>query len=118
VAHLIASGVDPARILLLTFTRRAAQEMLQRAASVVARWPGATGRVWGGTFHAIGNRLLRIYAAAAGLRRDFTVLDQTDAEDLMNVLRHELGLHSREKRFPGSRPASRSTRGASTASRT
>jgi len=100
VAHLIATGTDPTRILLLTFTRRAAEEMLKRASSVVARGTTATGRVWGGTFHATANRLLRLYAKAAQLDRDFTVMDQGDAEDMMDLVRHDLGFASREKRFP------------------
>ncbi len=100
VAHLISRGTDPGRILLLTFTRRAAQEMLRRAGSIVARGTSATGRVWGGTFHSTANRLLRTHAKAVGLRRDFTVLDQGDAEDLMNLIRHDLGLHKQEARFP------------------
>ena len=100
VAWLISQGVAPGRILLLTFTRRAAQEMLRRAARIVARGTLTTGRVWGGTFHSIANRLLRTYAKSVELRQDFTVLDQSDAEDLMNVMRHELGLSGREKRFP------------------
>ena len=104
VAYLISQGVDPSRILLLTFTRRASQEMLRRAAAIVARGAtSATGRVWGGTFHAISNRLLRTHHKAAGLRQDFTVMDQGDAEDLMNLIRHDLGLHKAEKRFPRKR---------------
>ena len=104
VAWLIAQGIDPGRILLLTFTRRAAQEMLHRASGIIARGTSATGRVWGGTFHSAANRLLRTYAKAVGLRQDFTVLDQGDAEDLMNVIRHELDLHRQEKRFPRKGP--------------
>jgi len=100
VAYLIAQGMDPTRILLLTFTRRAAEEMLRRASAVAARGAKGTGRVWGGTFHSTANRLLRIHAKAAGLRRDFTVLDQGDAQDLMNLIRHEMGLHKQDKRFP------------------
>lgn len=100
VAYLIASGVSPERILLLTFTRRAAEEMLKRAAAIAARGTTVSGKVWGGTFHATANRLLRIYAKAAGLDGDFTVMDEADAEDMMNVLRHEMDLTSREKRFP------------------
>jgi len=100
VAHLIAGGVAPGRMLLLTFTRRAAEEMLKRAESYVASTATASGRVWGGTFHAMANRLLRIYAKAAGLSNDFTVMDQADAEDVLNVLRQERGLAAKEKRFP------------------
>jgi len=100
VAYLIASGVDPARILLLTFTRRAAQEMLKRASSVIERGGGSTTKAWGGTFHAMANRLLRIYAKAASLNGDFTVMDQSDSRDLVNILRHDMGLHKKEKRFP------------------
>jgi len=103
VAYLISQGVDPGRILLLTFTRRAAHEMLHRAASIVARGTSATGRVWGGTFHSIANRLLRTQVKAVGLRQDFTVLDQGDAENLINLIRHELELHKMEKRFPRKR---------------
>ncbi|MGZ3523640.1 MAG: ATP-dependent helicase [Thermodesulfobacteriota bacterium] len=104
VAHLICTGVDPGRIMLLTFTRRAAEEMIRRANAIIriARpevSPHAT-RVWGGTFHSVGNRLLRIYCGSIGLEGSFTVLDQGDAEDLMNVIRHENGLGEKEKRFP------------------
>lgn len=100
VAYLISRGMEPDRILLMTFTRRAAHEMLRRAAGIVARGPAITGRVWGGTFHATANRLLRTYHEAAGLRDDFTVMDQGDAQDLLNLIRHDLGLHKKEKRFP------------------
>ena len=100
VAYLISQGVEPGRILLLTFTRRAAQEMLERASTIVARGTSTTGRVWGGTFHSIAHRLLRLYADAAGMAREFTVLDQGDAENLIHLLRHEMGLHEKEKRFP------------------
>lgn len=104
VAYLISQGIDPSRILLLTFTRRASQEMLRRAAAIIVRGAASgTGRVWGGTFHAISNRLLRTHHKAAGLRQDFTVMDQGDAEDLMNLIRHDLGLHKAEKRFPRKR---------------
>jgi len=104
VAHMVCTGVDPGRIMLLTFTRRAAEEMIRRANAIgrVARpetSPHAT-RVWGGTFHSVANRLLRIYCKAIGLEESFTVLDQGDAEDLMNVVRHENGLSQKNKRFP------------------
>ena len=100
VAWLISQGVPPERLLVMTFTRRAAEEMLKRAASICFRGTPATGRVWGGTFHATANRLLRIYAKAAGLSPDFTVMDEADAEDLLNVVRHELNLARNDKRFP------------------
>ncbi len=103
VAYLISRGVNPGRILLLTFTRRAAQEMLHRASRIAERGTPVTGRVWGGTFHATANRLLRIYATAAGISKDFTILDQGDAEDLIGMIRHEMGLHSQEMRFPRKR---------------
>lgn len=100
VAWLIAQGTDPGRILLLTFTRRAAEEMIKRAEAVMRRGGTAVGQVWGGTFHATANRLLRVYARGAGIDPDFTVMDHADAEDLLNVVRHELGLAVKEVRFP------------------
>ena len=98
VARLLAGGVRPERILLLTFSRRAAREMLTRAAQL-AEAEGAR-RVWGGTFHAVANRLLRQHGAAVGLRSGFTVLDQGDHADLLGLVRHELGLGERGRRFP------------------
>ena len=92
VAYLIATGVDPERILLLTFTRRAAEEMLKRAAGIVERGSSVQGKIWGGTFHATANRLLRMYAKLINLSPDFTVMDEADAEDMLNVIRHELDL--------------------------
>ncbi len=101
VAYLISQGVPADRILLLTFTRRAAEEMLKRAATAsAAQDRSATGRVWGGTFHAFANRILRIYAQAAGLPPGFTIIDRTDAEDLLDVVRHDLGLSKKQSRFP------------------
>ena len=101
VAWLIAQGVDPGRILLLTFTRRAAAEMLRRAESLLRRLgrPGTT-RVWGGTYHAIATRLLHRYGKAIGLPPHFTVHDRSDSEDLMNVVRTDLNLAKTDKRFP------------------
>ena len=97
VAALIERGVAPERILLLTFTRRAAGEMLSRAERLV----GAAGsRVHGGTFHSVGHRLLRQFGPAAGLPADFTIMDQGDAEDLMQLARGALGLAKTNKRFP------------------
>jgi len=100
VAYLVAQGVPPERILLMTFTRRAAEEMIKRAAAASTQGIHITGRVWGGTFHAIANRLLRTYSRAAGLANDFTVMDEADAADLLNVVRHELNLGRNDKRFP------------------
>ena len=97
VAHLISTGVRPERILLLTFTRRAAQEMLGRAERLV----GSAGtRVHGGTFHATGHRLLRSYGELAGLPKDFSIMDQGDAEDLMGLARAGMGVGRSAKRFP------------------
>ena len=100
VAYLISQGVNPSNILLMTFTRRAAEEMLNRAAAVSMHSAHMTGRVWGGTFHAIANRLLRTYSKQAGLPNDFTVMDQSDSEDLLNVIRQELSIGKNDKRFP------------------
>ncbi len=105
VAHLIAQGTDPQRLLLLTFSRRAAQEMERRAGQVVARVLGlrpeaAPALPWAGTFHGIGARLLREYAAQIGLAGNFTIHDRGDAEDLMGLVRNDLGLSATAKRFP------------------
>jgi DNA helicase II / ATP-dependent DNA helicase PcrA len=100
VAYLIEQGVPPESILLLTFSRRASREMLSRAGRLVdAR---RTGKVWGGTFHAIANRLLRGYGRSLGLSPDFTVLDQADMADLMDLIRGERHppRDKRERRFP------------------
>ena len=97
VAHLIERGVAAERILLLTFTRRAAQEMLSRAERLVG---GNSKRVHGGTFHATAHRLLRRYGQAAGLPKDFTIMDQGDSADLMQLSRAQLGYAAKSKRFP------------------
>jgi DNA helicase-2/ATP-dependent DNA helicase PcrA len=100
VAYLIEQGITPERILLLTFSRRAAREMLSRAGRLVDHQ--RTGKVWGGTFHAIANRLLRIYGRSLGLSPDFTVLDQADMADLMDLIRGDQhpSRDRRERRFP------------------
>ncbi|MDA3039169.1 MAG: ATP-dependent helicase [Actinomycetota bacterium] len=98
VGQLVAEGADPNRILLLTFTRRAAEEMLSRVSSASAS--RAAAQVWGGTFHAIANRLLRQYGGAAGLSPSFTVLDQGDSTDLFGMARTAEGFAERGKRFP------------------
>ncbi len=97
VAHLIQRGVKPERILLLTFTRRAAQEMLGRVERLVG---AACHKVQGGTFHATAHRLLRRYGAAAGIANDFTIMDQEDSADLMHMARVQLGYGDKTKRFP------------------
>jgi ATP-dependent DNA helicase UvrD/PcrA len=99
VAWLIDErAVRPERILLLTFSRRAAREMLTRAERMTGRTDA--GKVFGGTFHAVANRLLRIHGRALGLSASFTVLDQADGADVMNLLREELGFASLGRRFP------------------
>jgi len=111
VAHLVLEGVEPARILLLTFSRRAAVEMIRRAQRVVgaalgevsgrgSAVPEAVRLPWSGTFHSIANRLIRHHCGRLGLSESFSVLDRGDAADLMDVVRHELGFSRTEKRFP------------------
>jgi DNA helicase-2/ATP-dependent DNA helicase PcrA len=108
VAHLIIQGVDPERILLLTFTRRAAQEMIRRVEAIVRQAlrgendPPMTKNVltWSGTFHSVANRLLRRYAHNLDLDPGFSVLDRGDAADLMDVVRHDLDLSRKSRRFP------------------
>ena len=106
VAHLIAHGADPSRMLLLTFSRPAADEMGRRVRRILAQ--ASAGRPglaqaelhWSGTFHAIGARLLRDYAGRIGLDPGFTIHDREDSGDLMNLVRHELGLSATRQRFP------------------
>jgi DNA helicase-2/ATP-dependent DNA helicase PcrA len=97
VAHLIDRGVKPERILLLTFTRRAAEEMLARASRLAG---STTTRVHGGTFHATGNRLLHRFGRDVGLPAEFSIMDQGDAVDLMGIARASLGVGRKDKRFP------------------
>jgi DNA helicase-2/ATP-dependent DNA helicase PcrA len=106
VANLIRHGADPQRMMLLTFSRRAAQEMERRAGSVLQRSLGLPGTQalpalpWSGTFHSIGARLLREYAPRIGLEDSFTIHDRGDSEDLMGLVRHEIGLSETKNRFP------------------
>ena len=106
VAHLIVNRVDPGRILLMTFSRRAATEMTRRAGRICAEALGSNAGmmtdalIWAGTFHAIGARLLREYAPQIGIDPAFTIHDREDSADLMNLVRHELGLSKLESRFP------------------
>ena len=95
VESLLSDGVAAERVCLLTFSRRAAAEMLRRVE------PSVAARVWGGTFHSVGHRLLRLHARRLGLDPSFTVLDEGDAADLMALVRHELGFSTSDgKRFP------------------
>ncbi len=110
VAHLAMNGVDPARILMLTFSRRAAQEMRRRARDIVKQALneplGGLNQVlaqrlsWTGTFHSMANRLLRHYARHLKLDPQFTVVDRGDSADLMDAIRQELGFDAKEQRFP------------------
>lgn len=107
VAHLVMQGVSPERILLLTFTRRAAQEMTRRVEAIVrqsmklAEAADRHGMLpWSGTFHSIANRLLRRYSRNVGLDASFSVLDRGDAADLMDLIRHQLQLSQKSRRFP------------------
>jgi len=103
VAHLVVNGIDPYRILLLTFSRRAAIDMTGRVKRITgaAMGLGQVDLPWAGTFHAVGARILREYADRIGLKPSFTILDRSDAADLMDVVRHDLGLTKTEARFPG-----------------
>jgi len=98
VAHLIETGTDPDRILLLTFSRRASAEMLRRAGTVVDG--AAASTVWGGTFHSIANRLLRRFGQAVGLAEGFTVIDRSDVESMFGILRTKHGFGTQRTRFP------------------
>ena len=106
VAHLIVEGADPRRMLLLTFSRRAAAEMSRRVERIAMKaFPDQARLIvdalgWSGTFHAIGARLLREYAEHIGLDRAFTIHDREDSADLMNLVRHDLGFSKAQERFP------------------
>lgn len=97
VAYLVEQGVDPRSILLLTFTRKSAQEMMHRASRIL---DDRCSRVSGGTFHSFGNLILRKYAGTIGYSNSFTILDRTDAEEVLGMLRAELGFHQAKTRFP------------------
>ncbi len=97
VARLIESGYDPRSILLLTFTRKAAKEMMNRAALLL---DNRCSNINGGTFHSFANLTLRKYSKAIGLEPNFTILDQGDSEDVVNLIRSQSGLAGKEKRFP------------------
>lgn len=106
VAHLLVNGADPRRILLMTFSRRASTEMIRRVQEIARGALGdkaaalAEGLAWAGTFHGVGARLLREYSGQIGLDPAFTIHDREDSADLLNLVRHELGLSKTDKRFP------------------
>ncbi|MBB3442897.1 ATP-dependent helicase [Rhizobium sp. BK379] len=106
VAHLILKGADPRRILLMTFSRRAAAEMGRRVERICGEVLGknsgimADALAWSGTFHGIGARLLRDYAEQIGIDPAFSIHDREDSADLMNLVRHDLGFSKTESRFP------------------
>ncbi len=100
VAHLLDSGVSPEKILLLTFTRKASQEMLWRAGRLLN---DSCNKVVGGTFHSTANMLLRRYGSHLGFGSTFTIIDRADAEGIVNLLKSSLGLTGRDKQFPSKR---------------
>ncbi len=105
VAHLIEHGADPHRVMLLTFSRRAAAEMTRRVSRILADMTrgaasSAHSIAWAGTFHSIGARLVREFADDIGVGREFTIHDREDSADLMNLIRHELGFSKTKERFP------------------
>ncbi|HEV7869268.1 MAG TPA: ATP-dependent helicase [Chthoniobacteraceae bacterium] len=97
VAYLIENGVAPQNILLLTFTNKAAKEMLNRVAALL---PNDISALWGGTFHSVGNRLLRKHATEAGFAPGFSIMDREDQQDLLDAVIVGLGIDPKEKRFP------------------
>jgi DNA helicase-2/ATP-dependent DNA helicase PcrA len=97
VARMVESGIQPESILLLTFTRKAAQEMLRRAATLL---DSRCQKVAGGTFHSFANLILRRYAHVLGFQPGFTILDQGDSEDVISLLREQAGLNTKSRRFP------------------
>jgi DNA helicase-2/ATP-dependent DNA helicase PcrA len=106
VAHLMVNGADPRRILLMTFSRRAASEMTRRVERITRKVMGDKAGVmtdalaWAGTFHGIGARLLREYSEQIGLDLAFTIHDREDSADLINLIRHEKGFSKTKDRFP------------------
>src|SRR5476649_1922651 len=97
VSYLLENGVQPQQILLLTFTNKAAREMLDRVMNLL---PEATQGIWGGTFHSIGHRILRRYAVDAGFRVGFNIMDREDQEDLLKTVLGASGIDPKDKRFP------------------
>jgi DNA helicase II / ATP-dependent DNA helicase PcrA len=97
VAYLLENGVDPRNILLLTFTNKAARQMLDRVANLL---PTDASGLWGGTFHSIGNRMLRRHGSALGYTSGFTIMDREDQKDLLNSVVASSGIDPKEIRFP------------------
>ena len=97
VAYLLENGVDPRNILLLTFTNKAARQMLDRVANLL---PVDASGLWGGTFHSIGNRMLRRHGSALGYSSGFTIMDREDQKDLLNAVVASSGIDPKEIRFP------------------
>ncbi|NWF55595.1 MAG: ATP-dependent helicase [Syntrophaceae bacterium] len=100
VAYLIERGINPSSILLVTFTNKAAREMLRRVELLMPGVAGVSGRVWGGTFHHIGNRILRRHTPLIGFQPNYTILDQEDAKGLMETCLAELKISPKGSRFP------------------
>jgi DNA helicase-2/ATP-dependent DNA helicase PcrA len=97
LAYLVENGISPQSILLLTFTRKAAQEMMRRASGILDE---RCSRVSGGTYHSFANYILRKYALVIQMHPNFTILDRTDSEDVINLVRAQLGFNKKERRFP------------------
>jgi DNA helicase-2/ATP-dependent DNA helicase PcrA len=97
VAYLLENGIDPRNILLLTFTNKAARQMLDRVANLL---PIDASGIWGGTFHSVGNRMLRRHGSALGYNNGFTIMDREDQKDLINTVVASAGIDPKEIRFP------------------
>lgn len=97
VAYLVENGISPANILLLTFTNKAAREMLDRVTGLI---PHDLAGMWGGTFHSVGNRMLRRHAEAAGFRAGFSIMDREDQRDMLDSVIVSAGISTKDKRFP------------------
>src|SRR2546423_2351574 len=97
VAYLLENGIDPRNILLLTFTNKAARQMLDRVANLL---PVDAGGLWGGTFHSVGNRMLRRHGRVLGYSSGFTIMDREDQKDLLNSIVAGAGIDPKEVRFP------------------
>src|ERR687895_2147989 len=100
VAYLVEHGVAPARIVLATFTNRAAREMLRRVEQLTGGGADVARRVWGGTFHRIANLVLRRHAPSLGYSQNYTILDAEDAKDFIGTCVDEAGVDTRARRFP------------------